>query len=101
MTARFRYMTATFFITKKSTSIRLISPYKYQRPTSPATLSAKQNLQNPENLPAEVVFQKQHHSMPYVVPVRRQSFYSRATCGQGSTLFQPQLHPPIGRYTSA
>jgi hypothetical protein len=40
-----------------------------QRPTSPATLSAKQILPNPENLPAEVVHQYQHHFMPHVVPV--------------------------------
>jgi hypothetical protein len=33
-------------------------------------------LPNPENLPAEVVFQKQHHSMPHVRP---QSRYPRAS----------------------
>jgi hypothetical protein len=46
--------------------------YQYlQRPTSLATLSAKQILPHPENLPAEVGFQKQHHSMPHVGPVGR------------------------------
>jgi hypothetical protein len=55
---------------------------------------------NPENLPAEVVYQKQHHSMPHVVPVRPQSRYPRAPRETGSTLFKPQLHPPIDRYTS-
>jgi hypothetical protein len=72
-----------------------------QRPTFPATLSTKQILPNHENLPAEVVFQKQHHSMPHVMPVRPQSRYPRAPREPGSTLFQPQLHFPIGRYTSA
>jgi hypothetical protein len=38
-----------------------------QRLTSPATLSAKQILPNPENLLAKVVYQKQHHLMPHVV----------------------------------
>jgi hypothetical protein len=44
--------------------------------------------------------QKQHHSMPHVVPVRPQSRYPRAPRETGSTLFQPQLHLLIGRYTS-
>jgi hypothetical protein len=76
----------------------------YQCPqclTSPAPLSAKQTLPNPENISAEEVFQKQHYSMPHVVPVRPQSRYLRALLEPGSTLFQPQLHLPAGRYTSA
>jgi hypothetical protein len=55
-----------------------------QRPTSPATISAKQILPNLENLQAELFFQKKHHSMPHVVPVR-----------------QPELHLPICRCSSA
>jgi hypothetical protein len=38
--------------------------------------------------------------MPHVVPIRPQSRYPRASRETGSSLFQPQLHPPIGRYTS-
>jgi hypothetical protein len=63
-----------------------------------ATLSAKKILSNPENLPEEVVYQKQHHSMPHIVLVRPQNRYPRALREPKSTLFQ--LHPPIGRYTS-
>jgi hypothetical protein len=72
-----------------------------QCPTSPTTLSAKQILPNPENLSAEEVLQKQHYLMPHVLPVRPQSRYLRAPRESGSTLFQPQLHLPAGRYTSA
>jgi hypothetical protein len=76
--------------------------YQYlQRPTSPATLSAKQILPNTKNLPAEVVYQKQHHLMPHVVLVSPQSRYPRAPREAGSTLFQPQLDRPIVRYTSS
>jgi hypothetical protein len=46
-------------------------------------------------------FKNGHHSMPHVVPFRSQSRYPRAPREPGSTLFQPQLHPPIGRYTSS
>jgi hypothetical protein len=74
---------------------------RLHRSTSPATLSAKQILPNPENLPAEVVYQKQHHLMPHVVHVRPQSRYPRAPRDPRPTLFQHQLHPPTGRYTSA
>jgi hypothetical protein len=35
------------------------------------------------------------------MPIRPQSRYPRAPSEPGSTLFQPQLHSPIGRYTSA
>jgi hypothetical protein len=48
-----------------------------------------------------VVYQKRHHLMPYVVPLRPQSRYPRAPRETGSTLIQPQLNPPIGRYYSA
>jgi hypothetical protein len=51
----------------------------------PLPLSQK----NTEKLPAEVV-----------VPARPQYRYPLALRETGSTLFQPQLHPPIGRYTS-
>jgi hypothetical protein len=42
-----------------------------QRRTSPATPSAKQILPNPEDLPVEVFYQKQHHLMPHAVPVHK------------------------------
>jgi hypothetical protein len=74
--------------------------YQYlHRTTFLATLLAKKILSNPENLPNEVVYQKQHNSM-HVVLVRPHSRYPRALREPRSTLFQPQLHPPIGRYTS-
>jgi hypothetical protein len=72
-----------------------------QRSASPVSLSAKQILSNPKNLLAELVFQKQHHSMPHVMPGCPHSRYPRAPRELGSTLFQAQLHPPIGHYTSA
>jgi hypothetical protein len=56
---------------------------------------------HPENLPAEVVYQKQHHLMPHDVPVSpptRNSPTPRPRETE-STLFQPQLHSTIGYYT--
>jgi hypothetical protein len=70
-----------------------------QRPTSPATLSVKQISPNPKNPSAEVAYQNQRHLMPHVVPARPQSRYPRAPRETGSTLSQPQLHPPTSRYT--
>jgi hypothetical protein len=39
--------------------------------------------------------------MPHVVPARALARYPRAPRETGSTLFQPQLHSPIGRYIFA
>jgi hypothetical protein len=72
-----------------------------QRPTSPATLLVKQISPNPENPSMELAYQKQNQLMPHFVPVRPQSRYPRAPRDTGSTLSQPQLHPPTSRYTSA
>jgi hypothetical protein len=72
-----------------------------QRPTSPATLSAKQIMPNPGILPAKVVYQKQYHLMSDIVPVRPQSRYPRAPRETEFTLSQPQLHPPTSHYSNA
>jgi hypothetical protein len=59
------------------------------RLTPPAILFAKQILPNPGNRPAEMVYQKQHHSMPHDVPVCPLACYLLAPRDTGFTLFQP------------
>jgi hypothetical protein len=49
----------------------------------------------------EFAYQKQHHSMPYDVPVRPPTRYSLDPRETGSTLFQSQFHSTIGRYAYA